>query len=315
MSSKPTHACETHRIEFKRELTPELDLEKEVIAFLNSPEGGFIYLGIDENGMSIKVAKYRGKDRVHLIESNEYGYCSLIKATKSVLDKLDLENKTASTITAKERIDVRLWNPVALREAVINAIVHNDYTREVPPKFEIFADRIEITSACTLPEGLTQAEFFEGYSIPRNKELMRVFKDLEMVEHLGSGLPRITEFYGPECFRFTENFLRITFVASRAVYEEVETPVAGQVTQEPESRLESRLESKLAAKVVLMLDAAALGKLALAQGLGHQSVSGELNKQIRRLLDGGLIELTIPDKPNSRLQQYRLTEKGKGLLT
>lgn len=471
MSSKPTHAFETHRIEFKRELTPELDLEKEVIAFLNSPEGGFIYLGIDkngqrvgvadvdgdmlkvkdrikhnispsamglfdlveeeaprgvrcikiigasgsekpyakrkyglcergcfsrigtaaepmpaamidklfasrtrnsigkikahrqalsfeqlriyyeekrkplgrqfktnlelttedgalnyaaylladENGMSIKVAKYRGKDRVHLIESNEYGYCSLIKATKSVLDKLDLENKTASTITAKERIDVRLWNSVALREAVINAIVHNDYTREVPPKFEIFADRIEITSACTLPEGLTQAEFFEGYSIPRNKELMRVFKDLEMVEHLGSGLPRITEFYGPECFRFTENFLRITFVASRAVYEEVETPVAGQVTQEPESRpesrLESRLESKLAAKVVLMLDAAALGKLALAHGLGHQSVSGELNKQIRRLLDGGLIELTIPDKPNSRLQQYRLTENGKGLLT
>jgi predicted HTH transcriptional regulator len=277
------------------------------------------YLLADENGLSVKVAKYRGKDRVHLIESNEYGYCSLIKATKSVLDKMDLENKTASTITAKERIDVRLWNPVALREAVINAVVHNDYTREVPPKFEIFADRIEITSACALPEGLTQAEFFEGYSIPRNKELMRVFKDLEMVEHLGSGLPRITEFYGPECFRFTENFLRITFAASRPVHADEETaPVTEQVTQEPESRpesrLESQLESKLAARVVLMLDETALGKLALAHGLGHQSVSGELNKQIRRLQGSGLIEHTIPDKPNSRLQQYRLTEQGKALL-
>ena len=185
------------------------------------------YLLADENGTSIKVAKYRGKDRIHLIESNEYGYCSLIKATKSVLDKLDLENKTASTITAKERIDVRLWSPIALREAVINAIVHNDYTREVPPKFEIFADRIELTSACALPEGLTQAEFFEGYSLPRNKELMRVFRDLEMVEHLGSGLPRITEFYGPDCFRFTENFLRITFPASRPVYAAEEMCAGG----------------------------------------------------------------------------------------
>lgn len=462
---------ETHRVEYKRELTPELDLEKEVIAFLNTPEGGFIYIGIDkvgqrvgvadvdgdmlkvkdriknnispsamglfdlvevegppgvhciklivasgsekpyakkkyglsekgcflrigtaaepmpaamieklfasrtrnsigkikahrqalsfeqlriyydekrkplnkqfktnlelttedgalnyaaylladENGTSIKVAKYRGKDRIHLIESNEYGYCSLIKATKSVLDKLDLENKTASTITAKERIDVRLWRPIALREAVINAIVHNDYTREVPPKFEIFADRIELTSACALPEGLTQAEFFEGYSLPRNKELMRVFRDLEMVEHLGSGLPRITEFYGPECFHFTENFLRITFPASRPVYaDEERAPVAGQVTEQvesrPESQLESQLESRLAAKVILQLNATALGKLALAQGLGHQSVSGELNKQIRRLLDSGLIEYTLPDKPNSRLQQYRLTDKGRALL-
>lgn len=201
------------------------------------------YLLADENGMSIKVAKYQGKNRVHLIESNEHGYCSLIKAAKAVLDKLELENKTASTITSKERIDVRLWNPVALREAVINAIVHNDYSREAPPKFEIFADRIEISSACALPEGLTPSEFFEGYSIPRNKELMRIFKDLEMVEHLGSGLPRITEFYGPECFHFTENFLRITFAASRPVHE---MEAAEQVIPQVEAPVEAPVEASVA---------------------------------------------------------------------
>lgn len=47
------------------------------------------YLVSDINNVSIKVAKYDGVDRVNLVESNEYGYCSLIKATKKVLDKLD----------------------------------------------------------------------------------------------------------------------------------------------------------------------------------------------------------------------------------
>ena len=58
---------------------------------------------------------------------------------------------------------------------------------------------------------MTENEFFEGFSLPRNKELMRVFKDLELVEHLGSGIPHILTSYGRECFRFTENFLRMIF--------------------------------------------------------------------------------------------------------
>jgi len=59
----------------------------------------------------------------------------LIKATKSVLDKINIENRIYARITPKERIERRLWHQVALREAIINAIVHNDYTREIPPKY------------------------------------------------------------------------------------------------------------------------------------------------------------------------------------
>jgi len=174
------------------------------------------------------VAKYAGKNRVDLIESNEYGYCSLIKATKQVLDKLDLENRTATKITSKERHDTRLWNAIAIREAVINAIVHNDYSKEVPPKFEIFSDRLEITSAGGLPEGLHKDEFFEGYSIPRNKEIMRIYKDLEMVEYLGSGIPHILTAYSKDSFLFTDNFLRMVFPSVETVLSE-DDPTGGQM--------------------------------------------------------------------------------------
>jgi len=169
------------------------------------------YLMADENNISIKVAKYAGIDRVDLIESNEYGYCSLIKATKLVLDKLELENKTATKITSKERLEQRLWDPIAIREAVINAIIHNDYTNEIPPKFEIFDDRLEITSAGSLPDGMDKEEFFEGLSNPRNKEIMRIYKDLDMVEQLGSGIPRILRVYPKESFVFMKNFTRMIF--------------------------------------------------------------------------------------------------------
>ena len=190
---------------------------------LLAEDGAFNYAGYllaDKNNTSIKVAKYSGKTRIDLIESNEYGHECLVKATKQVIDKIAVENRTNTKITAKERQQANLWNPIALREAIINAFVHNDYTNEITPKFEIFADRIEITSAGGLPEGLSKQEFFEGFSVPRNKELMRIFKDLELVAQLGSGIPRILEHYGKESFGFSDNFLRMTFTAKETAVEE-----------------------------------------------------------------------------------------------
>ena len=79
------------------------------------------------------------------------------------------------------------------KAAVINFIVHSDYSREVPPKFEIFSDRLETTSYGRLPKNMSEDEFFNGVSIPRNMELMRIFRDVEMVESLGFGMPRIMQ--------------------------------------------------------------------------------------------------------------------------
>jgi len=181
---------------------------------LLTPDGSdnFVaYMLADENGVSIKVAKYAGTDKVNLIENYEYGYRCLIKATNQVLDRLDVENRTFTKITPKERIEKQRVDRTALREAVINAIVHNDYSRNAVPTVEIFSDRITITSYGGLPEGLSRASFFECCSMPRNRELMRVFRDVGLVEQLGSGMGRILNAYDKSIFKFAGNFLIVTF--------------------------------------------------------------------------------------------------------
>lgn len=104
----------------------------------------------------------------------------------------------------------KLFNAVALREAYINAVVHNDYNLGWPV-VEFFSDRVTITSAGGLVEGLSQEDFFNGRSMLRNRELMRVFKDVELVEGLGSGMQRILDAYDRSVFEITPSFIVVTF--------------------------------------------------------------------------------------------------------
>ena len=194
------------KLRLNNEFLTSLDLVDE-----NGRYNYAAYLLADENGVSIKVAKYAGKTKSELVENEEYGYRCLITATHRILDKLRVENKTYAKITPKERLKRSMVDETALREALVNAIVHNDYSREVPPVVELFSDRLTITSYGGLPQGLSRENFFRCRSLPRNRELMRVFRDVDLVEQLGSGMSRILDVYDQSIFTFEDNFLIVTF--------------------------------------------------------------------------------------------------------
>jgi predicted HTH transcriptional regulator len=124
---------------------------------------------------------------------------------------MEVENRTFAKITPKTRIEKQMVDSTALKEAVINAIVHNDYSRNAVPTVEIFSDRITMTSYGGLPEGLSRESFFACCSMPRNRELMRVFRDVGLVEQLGSGMGRILNAYDKSVFEFKGDFLIVTF--------------------------------------------------------------------------------------------------------
>ena len=115
---------------------------KKVTAQQQAQSDAFLFA--DQNDITIKVAKFAGTDKSDLIENEEYGYCSIIKSCKAVLDKLNVENRTLARITYPFRQETRLVDTDSLREAVINAFVHNDYSDLMSPAFYIYSDRLDL---------------------------------------------------------------------------------------------------------------------------------------------------------------------------
>jgi len=224
------------------------------------------YLLADDNGVSIKVAAYAGTDKVDLLETREYGNRCIITATQRILDRLDSENRTFAKITSKNRIEKERVNTIALREVVINAIVHNDYTKGVP-LVEIFTDRIVVTSCGGLVEGLTESDFFKCRSMPRNRELMRVFRDMELVEQIGSGMSRILKAYDRSIFELTPSFTVVTFP-----FEEAFISPNGKMTGGITDRAKTALD------VIKETPTATIAQLAELTGKSQRTISRELKE-------------------------------------
>lgn len=118
---------------------------------------------------------------------------------------------------------------------------------------------------------------------------MRVYRDVELVESLGSGIPRILRVYGEDSFKFTDNFIRITF------------PISG--------RDHASDHASAQVKKLLSVLSGEKGRSELQELLSINFRTDYLTPAVYN----GYIELTIPDKPNSQNQKYRLTAKGLAL--
>ncbi len=187
------------------------NFERQLNFYTNDGKFNYIaYLLSDNNNVSIKVAKYTGEDVDELEEYYEYGFCSLIKATNRVLEKFKLENKVFAKITYPLRKEQQMYDYNAVREVIVNAIVHNDWSNEYPPKFELFSNKLEVSSFGGIQNEFTEEEFLLGYSAPKNPELMRVFKDLDIVEHLGTGIRKILKKYDKSIYHFYPHFIRVS---------------------------------------------------------------------------------------------------------
>ena len=175
------------------------------------------YLLSDQNSLKLQYARYDSDDVFNLIEHREFGNQSIVKTTADVLDFIQNRNTIFSQITSTGRMDRSKFNAIAMRELIVNAIVHNNYLSNGLPSFEEFSNRFEISSFGGLPEGFSKEDFLNGYSLPVNPELIRVFRDLGLAERLGTGIRRVLKFYPKEIFGFSANFLRVNVPFERPI--------------------------------------------------------------------------------------------------
>lgn len=170
----------------------------------------------DNNRFSLIFVKFDGLTKASISHRSDYGNRSLLFAFKQLMNRIQSENICKSDTTVRPRKDTFLYDYNSVNEAIVNAIVHNDWSI-TEPQISFYSDRIEILSHGGLPFGLTEDEFYQGYSKPRNLQLMKIFSQLDIVDHTGHGIPIIVETYGKEVFKITDHYIMVTIPFNKEV--------------------------------------------------------------------------------------------------
>ena len=218
----------------------------------------------------------------------------------------------------------------ALREAVLNALVHRDYAVPAPVQIRVYDDKLILWNPAVLPEGWTEATLLAPHtSQPYNPQIANTFFRAGEIEAWGRGIERIftacrnagtpkpkirfdaggiwTEFI------FSASYLRTMKLTSAA---QVTAPVAAPVTPQVTAQVTAQDTAQVAPEIVRMLAIldGDLNRKEIMNRLGLKHVNHFRDNYQQAAVAADLIEMTIPDKPNSRLQKYRLTAKGAATL-
>ena len=143
---------------------------------------------------TIKVAVFQGTDQNVFKDRREFTG-SILQQMNEVYDYIDIHNQTHATIEKLLRVEVRDYPEIAVREALLNLIVHREYSFRSSGLISIFDDRLEFVSVGGLLPGVELEDVMVGISVCRNEELANVFYRLHLIEAYGTGLTKIMNAY------------------------------------------------------------------------------------------------------------------------
>jgi len=221
--------------EFKLENVSFGKSQQKTLELMNS-DGIYTNLGLllsDQCVHTVKLAIFEGTTKAIFKDRREFSG-SLLKQLNEIYEFIDRYNRVRSEINGLRRLDKRDYPPEAVREALLNALVHKDYAFSDSTLISIFDDRIEFVSIGGLVRGITFDDMMLGISITRNKNLANVFYRLTLIEAYGTGMPKIMQSYEgfitkPQ-IEVTDNAFKITLpntneVSGRALLSENESAV------------------------------------------------------------------------------------------
>lgn len=198
----------------------------------------------DQCEHSIKCAVFEGTGKTVFKTRKEF-FGSVLKQLEDSYEYISLLNHIHADFVGLEQVESLAYPEYALREALLNTIVHRDYNYSGSTIVNVFSDRMEFVSIGGLVKGLTLPDIFHGVSQSRNMVLANIFYRLKLIESYGTGIQRILESY-QDTFHLQPEFLPeassfLTILPNRHV---VNNQIRETFDTSPEAKILSLLSVK-----------------------------------------------------------------------